>query len=236
MRTWKASLLKWLVVILIVLGMLAAVGGFRRYEYRNAMDYADNYQYLVAARLFREMTWLSSAEEKAREMEQQTQQIKEVTLKLLPIPNFDPEHRAVYRYWDPEACIGLGVNWDLSLQGDEYVTWGYALNRYADAEKREYVFGPDQTESKVDIFSIRIIRYDFETGEYLFLENRSVGKFEDPSGFLDWTLRFRGRLLENGHLEIYNDQGERYEFWPHSYHDLTINKERIVDEDLIKGY
>ena len=192
----------------ILLTVILAVSAFAllvpMIEYSNAMFRVKNYQYQMAEKRFLSMGDYRDSEEMAEEMARLTEMTMVQVRRLLLLSEDDAEAtgRRTFRCVDAGFGIEIGLNPDIGF--DQYVQWGSDAMVMTDSDAKSNFFGPDSEQR-----TLGLVRYDEQTGEYLFIR---CFVNSDITSTKKSVILYRGKLNEDGTLELYNDQGERYVF------------------------
>lgn len=196
------------IAILVLAGIiLAAVFLPRQSRYREALSNMDNYFYEQALEQFQKLGNFRNSSALAVQMQQLTEEYLEETRKL--IPNIKTEERNDCTYWSIDGKVGLNISWemnsgmDLCVQWNEFESWG------TDQAVATQLFGDL-------VLPQCIVRYDSQTGTYLFLQAPERSYVDERITMEEW---FRGTLQEDGSLEITRN-GSTYVFLPYS---ITIS-------------
>lgn len=220
MKNGKNILFLTGVILIPVILVLAIVFGVKNSKYQDAKKYADNYMFQKAEKLFLELNDYRDSEAHAEEMARLTEMNRAETPKLIPGSENQPTYKAYY--WCIDYKIGLDISWysdqeELYTQWNEFYSWG------RDSDFANVFFGGE--------WDHRIVRYAQETGEFIFLlctaEN---AQYYDSMPMEEW---YRGKLNEDGNLELYNSDGERYLFLLYATHtNQSIDGKVILNPDL----
>lgn len=210
MKNAKSILILAAVILVPAIIILAVVFGNRQSGYKDALYSVENYRYELACEQFQELGNYKDSAKLAAEMEQLTELNQEETLKL--VPDCEPDDCMAYNYWSIEGKLGLRISWDLDAGKDFYAQWSEYEAWGSDNERADQLYGNFE-------FPLTAIRYNSETGEYIFLQYTGEDSMRDNSMPLEeW---FRGKRNEDGSLEIYAPNGSTYVFLPYSYQDYS---------------
>ena len=210
MQKFKRILITVAIILVMPIIILAVNWGNRQSGYKDALYSVENYRYELAYEHFQELGNYKDSDKLAAQMQQLTELNQEETLKL--IPNCEPNDNMAYNYWIIEGKLGLRIAWDLDFGKDFYVQWSEYEAWGSDKEHANQLYGNFD-------FPLTTIRYDSETGEYIFLQYTGEDDMQDNRMPLEeW---FRGKFNEDGSLEIYCTDGATYVFLPYSFQDYS---------------
>ena len=212
------------VILAVVAGVFAVVFLGKDRKYQEAVYSMDNYYYALAMERFLAINNYKDSEKMAAQMAEMTEDNKTAVGKLFP--ECDLSHRIKIQYWCPEACIGLRVYWDLESGNDLYVQWDIFDTWSSNHELEEQLFG------EIIVMNPRMVRYDANSGEYLF--TKYVGEFYGIENCIPVEITFRAALNQDSSLSVYNDSGAAYVFYPYSYSDFNVDTTAttILNPDL----
>lgn len=215
------------VILSLILAIIAIIFGGKNSKYQKALYSVENFRYELAEEQFLSMNGYKDSEEMASKMAQLTEINKTEVKKLLPGCASDEQFG--FYYWCVEAQIGFSIFWDPENAEDFYIQWSDYDSSGSNRTLAEAFFGYPEN-------SIGLVRYDPDMDEFLFVQY--LGEYSLIEDDMPFKERFRGRLLENGSLDVYTGDGDQYSFLPYAYQDYKSYTPVIVNPDLtnsVKG-
>ena len=200
----------------------------RHGNYKDALYSLENRRYALAQEQFLTLGNYLDSEMLAVEAERLATQDKLATKALHPVSGYSYDGRITSFYWCKESNVGISISWGLEYGDDFYATWagGNPWNMNPDSEQN--LFGEVE---RVQIGNaIGFVRWDPMTGEFIFLQHAS--DYASQNMYMPLLERYRGKVNNEGILELYNTEGEYYKFCLYAYDDYTSLKKTFVNKEL----
>ena len=230
MKTIKNMIVICLLLMIPVSMFSAVFFCFKQKFYKEALYSMENYRYEKAYEQFLELKGYRDSEELAEEMLQLTQVSKSEFIKLFPVPDRNPNRSYTVSYWSAEGRMGLKFDYGLNYGKDLYAEWAKDDETFwgVDRNLMNLFLGPDSANHN----GSQYVRFDPEKGEFVFTifsgeEEKKYAVGQEPIKEL-----LRGKLLEDGSLDLYNSAGDRYVFVPYCYEDHSKMETIIVAPEL----